>query len=209
MDGRCGQAASVMRSGVQDPERVPPSPSVRGGGSPSATPLRTRVPPAMPSGCDAYAGENAVLNTPAHQFQHAPQTAPQDLDWLDRRPSVERMQSPELRNLSACLMLCCQIGCTDEAAPIAAVLDQWFGDARMVKILMAVGALLNGDPSFAQAELARDRLSNEADAGTLMFAIADKITGDGDGWKVPVGRVLATSFDPNLREMAYRIEMLE
>jgi hypothetical protein len=150
-----------------------------------------------------------MAHTPPYQFQPAPQAAPQTPGWLDRRPSVERMQSAEFRNLSACLMLCFRLGCVDEAAPIVAVLDQWFGDERMVRILMAMGALLNGDPSIAQAELARDRLGNEADAGTLMFAIADKMTRAGDDWSVPVGRVLATSTDPLLRAMAYRIEQLE
>jgi hypothetical protein len=210
MEGHCGRPAGAMRSGVQNPEGVLPPVLVRRWFAWRNAASRPHAP-ATPPGCDAWAKENTVASTPSYQFelQTAPQAAARPLDWLDRRPSVERLQSAELRTLSACLMLGCQIGCIDEAAPIAAVLGQWFGDARMVRILMAVGSLLNGDPSFAQAELARDRLSNEADAGTLMFAIADKMARNGDDWKVPVGHVLATSVDPDLRAMAYRIEQIE
>ena len=134
---------------------------------------------------------------------------PKTLDWLDRRPSLERLQSPEFRYLSASLMLGCRLGAVSETAPIAAVLEHWLGDARMVRIMVATGALLSGNSSLARAELARERHSYEADAGVLLLAIADKLAGNSDDWKGPVERVLATSIDPTLRSMAYQIEKLD
>lgn len=126
-----------------------------------------------------------------------------------RPPSLELLQSPEFRNLSACLMLGYQLGIVEETAPIAAVLEHWLGDARIVKMLVAIGALLNGDPSVAQAELARERNFGHADAGALVLAMADKLAGNSDDWKTPVERVLATSVDPALRSMAYQIQKLD
>lgn len=106
-------------------------------------------------------------------------------------------------------MLGCQFDIAEETAPIAAVLEHWLGDARTVKMLVAIGALLNGDPSVAQAELVRERNSGQADAGALVLAMADKLAGNSDDWKTPVERVLATSVDPALRSMAYQIQMLD
>jgi len=128
---------------------------------------------------------------------------------FDRFPSDVRWPPPELRRLPACLMLGSQLGAADDTAAIEAALVPWLGDARKVRVIAAVGALLDGNTSIAQAELVRDRLSSEADAGTLVFAMADRLAGDSDEWRNPVGRVLATSIDPVLRSIAYAIEGLE
>lgn len=126
------------------------------------------------------------------------------------RPSSDTAGSLlELRRLSACLMLGSQLGHPDETAVIEAALVPWFGDARKVRILAAVGALLDGDTSIARAELARERLSSEVDAGTLVFAMADRLAGDSDDWRSSVDRVLATSIDPTLRSIAHAIGGLD
>lgn len=113
---------------------------------------------------------------------------------------------PPLHQLSTCLLLAHQIGQSDDTAPIASALAQAFNGQREVRMLAAVGTLLRGDASAAQAELARERLSIDADAGTLVFALIDRLAGAGDAWRRPVDQVLATSSDPALRALAFLIE---
>lgn len=126
----------------------------------------------------------------------------------DRLPFDPFGSLRELRRLPACLMLGSQLGAAEDTALIEAALVPWLGDARKVKVIAAVGALLDGNAAIGQAELARERLSGEADAGTLVFAMADRLAGDSDEWRTPVDRVLATSVDPTLRSIAYAIEGL-
>lgn len=115
---------------------------------------------------------------------------------------------PPLHQLSTCLLLGHQLGQSDDTAPITSALQLAFNGEREVRVLTAVGTLLRGDATAAQAELARERLSGDADAGTLVFALIDRLAGDGDGeaWRRPVEHVLATSSDPTLRSLAFLIE---
>lgn len=112
------------------------------------------------------------------------------------------------RVLSACLLLACRVGRAEEAAPIAAALELELGDARAVKVLAAVGALLGGNAAVGQAELASEQHTGQADAATLVFAMVDRLAGGQHQWRPLVERVLATSSDPTWRAVAYAIEHL-
>lgn len=114
-----------------------------------------------------------------------------------------------VRSLSACLVLGYKAGWVAETEPVAQALEQLLGDARPVKVLKAVGALLRGDASVGQAELANERYSGEADAGTLVFAMVDRLAGGQQDWRLLVDRVLAISSDPMWRAVAYEIQRME
>jgi hypothetical protein len=113
---------------------------------------------------------------------------------------------PPLHQLSTCLLLGHHLGQSDDTASITSALVRAFNGEREVRVLTAVGTLLRGDAIAAQAELARERLSGDADAGTLVFALIDRLAGPGDAWRRPVDQVLATSSEPALRSLAYLIE---
>lgn len=112
---------------------------------------------------------------------------------------------PARRVLSASLLLACRHRRHDEAGLIAAALTHELGDERAVRVLMAVGALLGGDASVGQAALASEQHSGEADAGTLIYAMVDRLAGGDQGWRPLVDRVLSTSSDPTWRAIAYAI----
>lgn len=115
---------------------------------------------------------------------------------------------PPLHQLSVCLLLGGQLGETGDTTRIADALARAFDGTRQVRVLMAVGALLGGDTTVAQAELARERVSGDADASTLVLALLDRLGGGSEAWRAPVDRVLATSSDPTLRSLAFSIETL-